>query len=224
VELLVVLTLLSLLMLALGGALRGMAQTEQRVDQRLARIDEFRVAVSFLRTTLGHISARKADVPLPSGKLPVMFSGLPQTVAWVGVMPARDGAGGRYFFRLTVEPLTRQKPDGTTTSYGEPSLADTSLTLRFMPYAPGAMLPDWSKAEPLVLAEGIRSIVFEYENARPMPSEWSAEWPLVERLPDSIRMSVATERGDWPMLHVPLRITPASSSSGSGLAVFGGSR
>ena len=59
VGLLVVLTLLSLVMLAMGSALRTTAQTEERVDQRLQRTDEMRVASGFLREILGRISARK---------------------------------------------------------------------------------------------------------------------------------------------------------------------
>ena len=60
VELLVVMTLLSLVMLAMGSALRTTAQTEERIDQRLQRADEMRVANGFLREILGRLSARKS--------------------------------------------------------------------------------------------------------------------------------------------------------------------
>ena len=53
VELLVTMALLSLLMLGMASALRTMAQTEERVDARLAKADEFRVATGFLRSIVG---------------------------------------------------------------------------------------------------------------------------------------------------------------------------
>ena len=56
VEVLVVMTLLSLVVLALGSALRTTAQTEERVDQRLARNDEIRVVTGFLQSVLGLIA------------------------------------------------------------------------------------------------------------------------------------------------------------------------
>ena len=59
VEVLVVMTLLSLVVLALGSALRTTAQTEERVDQRLARNDEIRVVTGFLQSVLGRISGQK---------------------------------------------------------------------------------------------------------------------------------------------------------------------
>ena len=55
IEVLVVISLLSLLMLAMGSALRTTAQTEERVDQRLQRTDEIRVASGFLRSVLGRV-------------------------------------------------------------------------------------------------------------------------------------------------------------------------
>ena len=64
VEVLVVMSLLSLVMLAMGSALRTTAQTEERVDQRLQRADEMRLAADFLRSILGRVSARKVPGPV----------------------------------------------------------------------------------------------------------------------------------------------------------------
>ena len=94
-ELLVVMGLLSAVMLALGAALRTIAQSEDRVDRRLAQADELRVASAFMRTTLGRVSARKMAPAPASGASPVLFAAAPEALAWVGVMPARYGQGGR---------------------------------------------------------------------------------------------------------------------------------
>ncbi|MEO8118593.1 MAG: prepilin-type N-terminal cleavage/methylation domain-containing protein, partial [Rhodoferax sp.] len=60
-ELLVVMTLLSIIMVGLVSALRTMAQTETKIDQRLQRLDEIRVARTFLQQTLTRVSAAKLD-------------------------------------------------------------------------------------------------------------------------------------------------------------------
>jgi general secretion pathway protein J len=185
-----------------------MGQTEQRIDQRLARMDEARVATAFIKTTAGHISARQSDQLSAAGKPVVMFAGQPQSMAWMGLMPARDGAGGRYFFRLALEQVD----------------SHAALVVRFTPYVPGVLLPDWAAAESRVLVGKVDSVAFAYENALDPSSGWLPEWLLPERLPDAVRLALVTPAGPWPPLTIPLRAMPWGDGAGSGVAVFGGSR
>lgn len=156
-EILVVMTLLSVVMVALGSAMRLMAQTETRIDQRLARADEFRVAVGFLRSTLGRVSAQKAEAPPQPDTLPFLFSAGASAVEWVGIMPARYGAGGRSFFRLAVE--------GTG--------SNSALVIRFQPMGDAAVLPDLSQAQARVLASQVTALAIRYEDARKEQPVWS---------------------------------------------------
>lgn len=214
IELLVVLSLMSLIMLAMGGALRGIGQTEQRLDQRLGRMDEFRVAVAFIQSVLGNVSARKAEVLPASGKPAVMFEGQPQSVSWVGVMPARDGAGGRYFFRLSAESVSG--PGGFAGAGG------TVLLLRYAPFELGVTTPNWGNGGEQILVERVSAFDIEYEDRREAVPVWTPSWGFEDRLPDLIRLSVSTTQGAWPPLHVPLRVLPQGTGGSSGVAVFGG--
>ena len=119
IEVLVVMSLLSLVMLAMGSALRTTAQTEERVDQRLQRTDEMRVADGFLRSILGRVAARKVPLPVEPGASQFIFSAQAGQLTWVGVMPARHGAGGRYHFRLQVQ---------------DTSTAQQALVLQYTPW------------------------------------------------------------------------------------------
>ncbi len=103
IELLVVMTMVSLIALAMAGAMRTMAQTEARVDERLLRADDFRVASHFIRSTLGRVSMKRVEPPPPLGANLFVFTPQAQALSWVGVMPARPGAGGRSAFRLALE-------------------------------------------------------------------------------------------------------------------------
>ena len=70
VEILIALSLLSLLMLILTGAMRSMGQTEERVEARAAASEDYRTAVYFLQEIIGRVSARR----LPT----VAVEGLPR--------------------------------------------------------------------------------------------------------------------------------------------------
>lgn len=218
IELLVVLSLMSLIMLAMGGALRGMGQTEQRLDQRLGRMDEFRVAVAFIQSVLGNVSARKAELVPASGKPAVMFEGQAQSISWVGVMPARDGAGGRYFFRLSVE----SSAGGLTGAGGHSGAGGNALVLRYAPFELGVTTPNWSNGGEQVIVERVVGFDLEYEDRREPIPLWTPVWAVEDRLPDLVRISITTAQSAWPVMHVPLRILPQGTGGGSGVASFGG--
>ncbi len=203
VEILLAMVLLSVVMLALGTALRTMALAEQRVDQRLVRSDEFRVATSFIRSSLERVSARRVTPPPPSASA-VLFVAAPDAVSWVGIMPARYGAGGRYFFHLGAEPAG----------------ASHALVLRFQPWSDAASFPDWSQAESRTLVDDLVSVAIQYEDARAAPSVWTSVWPHTDRLPQRLLLDVQTLAGPWPSLVAPLRVLPAEG--GRGQAVVGG--
>ncbi|MFD2299956.1 hypothetical protein ACFSPA_14590 [Paracidovorax citrulli] len=93
-ELLVVISLLSLVMLAMASALRTTAQTEERVDARLRKVDDLRTIDGFLRSVLGRISLRKRPGITNVNENAYYFFGGPQEMVWVGIMPARYGVGG----------------------------------------------------------------------------------------------------------------------------------
>lgn len=203
VEILVVMTLLSVIMLALGSALRTVAQTQDRIDVRLERADEMRIATTFLRSTLERVSARKVQPP-PPATTAVLFATGPSAVAWVGVMPARYGAGGRCFFRLGLER----------------SGAENALVIRFVPWTSAPDFPDWSRAESRVLVRNVSRLAIRFQDAQTSPPQWSPDWAPKDRLPDQLQLEIATAHGDWPPLTFPMRVMPTSSPSLGG-AAFG---
>ncbi len=203
VELLIVLVLLSLIVLAMASALRTASQTEERLDARLQHMDDLRTVNGFLRTVLGRVSAQKTSLPVPVGTSPYYFVGTPAAMAWVGVMPARYGAGGRYHFRL--------------------SLADGgALVLQYLPWSGSGVPPDWNAAQTNTLLTGVTGLALQYEDAAAEPPAWMQEWSVIDGLPSRVMISVKTAAGPWPDLVVALRVLPASDPRSSG-AVFGGS-
>ena len=149
VEVLVAMVLLSLLMLALTGALRAMGQTEERVEQRVAAADDYRAAVNLLNDVLGQVSARRFPSQ-QAGTPPQMpfFQATPDALAWVGVMPARYGLGGRHYLRLAVEP-------------GEGGSGQ--LVLRYAPWTGAPGFSAWPQAQAQVLAAPVQALSLRYQ-------------------------------------------------------------
>ena len=215
IELLVVMTLLSIIMLGLVSALRTMAQTETRIDQRLERLDEIRVARAFLQQTLARVSTLKMDEPGATGKQIIPFQAMPDSLVWVGIMPARPNVGGRHFFRLAMED------SGT----------GRELVLRFTPWSPDAPLPNWRLAESRTLVPGVTQFAVQAQGqppearnpAEPWPRGWQSGWPVVDTTPEQVRLGLVDAQGAWPDWVIALRALP-QGEGGSRKVVIGGGK
>jgi general secretion pathway protein J len=185
VELLVVMTLLALLMTGLVSAMRTMAQTETKIDHRLQRMDDLRTTHAFLRQTLSRVSGARIDQPGVTGKSMVPFAATPNSVSWVGTLPARPGVGGRHYFRLAVE--------------GQNDVQ--ALVLRVAPCGPDLTPPDWTSTEAHLLMRGVSQLLVQAQGLPPRylmggntwPQGWQSGWPISDELPDQIHLSLQDE-------------------------------
>ena len=214
-ELLVVMSLLSIIMVGLGVALRGMAQTEDRVDKRIDRMGEIRVVRHFLQTTLGRVSGQTIDLPNAPGQQTVPFQATPDSLTWVGILPARPDVGGRHFFRLSME----DGPQGP------------QLILRYAPWNPDFVLPDWSAAESRVLVKQVQTFAIQAQGLppdmndtrKPWPQGWQDGWPVTDALPERVRLLISDRQGAWPEWVLPIQPS-AQSDSNINLVVIGGGK
>lgn len=225
VEILVVMTLLSLVMLGMASAMRTMADTETRVDARLARVDKIRTVERFLQQVLGRVSYQRAS-SLNRGAAPaagsvqggdvLRFEASTDSIAWVGIMPARPGMGGRYFFRLAAE----------SSGQGQ------DLVLRHLPWSPEQveLFPDWNAAASETIVRDLATFTVEAQADRApdaaaqaaWSADWQSGWPLTIALPERLRLRIADATGEWPLLIVPVRATAISDRGASGGFVIGG--
>ncbi len=215
-EMLVVMVLLSVIMLGLLSALRTMAQTETRIDRQLDRLDEIRVARSFLQQTLTRVSSVATDAPGATGKKMIPFLATSESLAWVGILPARPNIGGRYFFRLAVED------SGT----------GRALVLRYAPWNPDALMPNWPSAESRVLLRDITRIEVQAQGlspqgrstAEPWPKGWQDGWPVPDALPEHLRVTGYSASGRVFPLTAALYALPNGDSSSGGVSFGGGTQ
>ena len=102
VEMVIALVVLSFISLGTVTALRTLGNTQQRLSETTARVDELRQVSQFLRASL-----RQAMAPLQAGfdgMWVASASGLPRAwpeeVIWLAPFDAAGGAGGLVYFRL----------------------------------------------------------------------------------------------------------------------------
>lgn len=215
IELLVVMTMLSLIMVGLGQAFRSMGQTEVRVDERLQRSDQMRVVHHFLQSALGRLDATTLDNPEIKGGKGILFLADPQSISWVGIMPARPGVGGRHFFRLAVEDLQG---------------GDSGLVLRYQAWTPLTTFPDWSQAETQVLVNHVAGLQIQAEGMprnlsdakADWPIGWQTGWPIAKELPQRVSLLVQDEHGPWPPITVSLFASVGSAPVFGGFVTGGG--
>ena len=189
VEVLIGLALLSLLMLGLTGAMRAMSDTSQGIERRIDSTDRYRVAAHLLEAVLGGVSVRR----LPNaGANPtargIFFEASAHSLAWIGVMPARYGVGGRHYLRLSVE--------------------GDQLVLRYVPWNGAATFADWGSAAAQVVAEPVTG--FDLRYLEPESQQWLPAWPPESLrpnivLPGAIEATIHGLETPWPPLVVATR-------------------
>jgi len=211
VEMLVAMSLLSLIVLGLAGAMGTMGRTETSIDSRLERMDESRASTDFLRAVLGRISAKRVQGLQQQGMLSAapstfFFEGAGQSMTWVGVMPARYGVGGRYHFRLTMGSYE-----------GAPA-----VILSYLPWIDTQTLPDWGAAQTYPLLMHATGLSFQYLDGAMDPPQWGSDWAAVDRLPQAVQVVMTTETSVLAPVVVQLRVMPAGDPRGGGGASLGG--
>ena len=215
VEMLIALVLLSLLMLVLTSALRSMGQVEERIEERIEQADDFRLASQLLAGVLARVSARRhaLDAELGGAQVPFFEAG-PDSLAWIGVMPARFGLGGRHYMRLALEH----------------GAAGAQLVLRYAPWTGEPGFAAWNQADAQVLAAPVQALFLRYQE--PVSGAWTEVWPPPglmlndlppNLLPVAVTIQVAGPVPDWPPMVLPVMAAYATDPAVS-RGAFGGGR
>lgn len=200
VELLVATAIFSLVGLALVAALRSVALTEAKIDERIATDEELRTAERFLRLTLGRASPQPAKAAEAGAPARVSFHGERTAMDWIGVMPARHGAGGLYRFRLQL-----QEPAGDAA--GALVLQYAPLTNRDAPLESGPL-------EARILVHGVSDLAFLYLDADAVEPKWDLGWSEVDRLPTHVGVRIHAGGKPWPEIRVALVPTTEAAAKG----------
>ncbi len=193
VEIIIALSLLSLVMLALVAALRTFGESGSRLEARSERTDDMRLVSGFLRQIVGEASVahrRKLD----DGTEVPDFLGEPQSLEWLAPMPARHGVGGLHWLRLSI----RSEEEGF------------DLVLQLVPFVPPPQAfaadpdarPDWVTEPARILVRRLDSFSVAYQ--RLGRSDWQDNWSDAAVLPGRVAFKLRIGGASWPDLIVPV--------------------
>lgn len=188
VELLVAVTLLSLLSVALLVALRLGVHAERAGSGRLEAEEGTAAGLLFIRAQLG--DARVAIEVDESGRPLVIFDGATHRVAFVAPLPARVNLPGLHLIEIMAVR----------------AVLGAELVVRARPYRPPKILPEDIPEKRLIA--GLGAAEFDYFGAASSnePASWHGEWHDMWSLPALVRLRVSDARGDAaPDLVVALR-------------------
>lgn len=189
VEIVIALSLVTLIMLGLLGALRTLGNTAEAVNVVSDRSSDMMLINGFLRRILSEARNLPYRVQDQEGQ-DAMFAhyaeGDARRLRWIGNFPARHGLSGLHFFELEIEG---REPEGT-------------LVLRYLPYSGAVRVPDWPAAMTHVLVQGVAELDLAYQVQDSLET-WHAKWPLDSSdatLPARVRIRLKVGERHWPDL------------------------
>lgn len=189
-EVLVVLSLLSVLLLLVSAALLGANRAVAKAQAYTASLDEMRAAQQFLRTSISE--ALPLKLTDDDSQAEGFLIGTPERLQFVATLPGVLGGG--------IQRFTLQR-------------VGQDLQVAFSQRASQA---NAQRDEPQVLLHNVEALQFSYRGISPLgqPTDWLSPWPWPRRLPTVVRID-ATVNGPvpWVTQVVALRLNLSSASS-----------
>jgi general secretion pathway protein J len=182
VEVVVALSILSLVMLTTITGLRTLANTQGALDRLTNRVDQVRTVSSFLRDTLESAAVGTGGAGgLSLGgntRESAYFELLPQGLIWKSTLLIGEGFGGSYLLRVARE--------------------DDQLVLRWQEPGPsGEPTGDWDLAQERALVAGLQE--FEIAWRDPLGGPWRQGWQKGD-VAGWVRLQVRASDRYWPDL------------------------
>lgn len=188
VEMVVSLTILSLVTLATVSALRTLADTQARLETTVERMDEMRLVSRFIRERIGQ--TMPLNTPLTFGPY---FKGDAGQVVWIGPIAGAGEVSGVQFMRLFR--------DG-----GE-------LKIQFEPYHRSKNEPQWGSARAYPLLGDVSELQVSYRESPEEP--WVDSWGEdTEALPWLVKVRLRVRGRYWPDLVIPIAQHQADQQQG----------
>ncbi|MBI6656694.1 prepilin-type N-terminal cleavage/methylation domain-containing protein [Pseudomonas carnis] len=189
-EVLVVLSLLSVLLLLVSAALLGANRAVAKAQAYTVSLDEMRAAQQFLRTSISE--ALPLKLTDDDSQAEGFFIGTPERLQFVATLPGVLGGG--------IQRFTLQR-------------VGQDLQVAFSQRDSHA---NAQRDEPQVLLHDVEALQFSYRGVSPLgqPTGWLSLWPWPRRLPTAVRIDASVDGPvPWVAQVVALRLNLSSASS-----------
>lgn len=213
IEVLIAMTLLSVMMTLLFGAMRICADSWEKGESKVADVSEIAAVYSFfqrhLRTAIPLSDGLSAD---PNFGETFAFQGEANKMQFVSSFPASVGQSGLQLITLQVE---------------HDDDAGQKLTATLTPFYPAALGSDWEtekRDSEVDVIQHVRSFELHYFGPDDIGSEpyWQDKWSDKEFHPRLVKISIVLEdkKGNkkdgifWPDMVIDLKATQTAVNSG----------
>jgi len=198
IELLIAIALFALLSGVLFGALRLAANSTDAGEAKAQAVSGMRLTSDYLRREL---TAQHPQRMRRMQEFPLLFGGTRDEVRYTAPLPARIGAGGMWYYRLSVAPVAGTQRRALVLDRVIPDLGALSM-------------PQFSDAERSVLADDIASLEISYYgrdrgSSTDAAPTWRGSWGDPQVLPILIQIEVVPRTGaPWPPILIAPRAAP----------------
>jgi len=180
VEVMVALSILSLVLLATVTGLRTLANTQLAVERVTSRVDEVRTVSGFIRDALEAAVLSPKSSRLSGGGVPGesnFFDVTGHSVAWKSNVLFGENFGGSYLVRVAKE--------------------GDQLVLRWQEPSARGLAGDWARADSRVLVQRLEEFDVAYKLDFFLP--WSQDYDRPSA-PNLVRMQIKSDGRYWPDL------------------------
>jgi general secretion pathway protein J len=192
VELLIAMSLLSLIMLALYSGLRVGARSWDLGEARADANDEMRLVERFIRKQL---SQAYPLIWSKQGSEKAAFRGGKDGVYFAALLPSHLGKGGLHLVAIRAERAGQGSRLVFSYRLARPEFMDFKALSK----------PD----ERVILARSLPPVEFAYfgQTQEESGPRWLSSWNSPEQLPELVRLTVTgqNERDHWPPVVIPIR-------------------
>ena len=199
VELLLAITLMSILLGLTYSGLRAATRSSQNGERMLVAGGELRAAHQFIRRQLNQMLPLSFAETDDAEAIRIVFEGDAKHIRYVAPMPGYLGAGGP---QVQLIEVVNDGDGGMLVQFSHALLQGFTEDRMF-------------DRDPVILLEGVSSAAFEFLG-RDQEGEltgWSASWDQLDVLPVAVRLDVEFSEGlnlQWPLLAAGVRVDEQS--------------
>ena len=189
-EMLITLTLVSLLFLALFAAFNTIGRSWDAADTRMNKTEDMRLISEFLRRQLGQAMVVKIKGEKEANVY--AFSGTSNRVRYAAPLQPLQHQGGVFLIELSI---INGKSGGK------------ALVMRYAPYRPELTWEQAFKdAEPVPVFDGLKSAAFAYFGAEDLKTtpEWAKDWEDKPLFPQLLKLQLADAERAWADIVIQL--------------------
>jgi general secretion pathway protein J len=201
IEVLIAMTLLSIMMVLLFTSLKICADSWEKGESKITDVNEIAVVYNFFQRDLSVAKPLWNDLPAEEEKT-FSFQGGTQSLQFVSAFPASAGRSGLQLFSLNLLEEDNER----------------IINVTIVPFVPMTEGAKWHKEE-VTLIKHVSDFTLAYFGSADGVSEgtWTEEWLNKEVLPRLVKISIKLENGSyWPEMIIDLKVTGTTDNAGLG--------